>query len=792
MKVWRVLRLVILVALVATAGWITYTKGHFGLMGSHTAQLTTSYKTERDWALQQTANDIREMVMFARHVQQPLVQTSKGLPATPWDIDAFATYASALLGDSTIPAEVPLSLHARLTDLNVRSIAASSDAATRALRANMLDPAAHEAAAIVIGAFALREAADLFTDVRWSLNRMTAHLAMARALRRDSPTSDGALALVVHSMLSHHQARAMAQINEMSTRAESPEVQAWLRAMKIRITQDWRQLAEPATATRLEKLEYFRARRATGKQRAAEDLEAVGEELTADFSRLGQNGPLGVEDGWDFTMQGLDAELVEAVETYRLTQSQPVPDFLSDFLNVRATRLIDKEPNVLPWGAWAEFYQRHIAMNIGRVDSYLRHMQGTPEDADEAARLLDDQLGRLTYFPLGTLRRTKGRAGTEADLRYVPGVVELSAIAPEVVTCPAWLFFESGSHAEPIPRSMSKATEFFATATREMPYEAGVRTEEGRGVKPQDVAAVIEEAPYDRLLLIRFGRGPVSNPIVARARALLADRADYDTTALETQLGSAGNEDQRLTMLKKSCEVGSRECSKYAHALVAKGQEPEAAKAFEKAFADPKLDAVALAADSGWLVDYYFRNKRHEEALALANKSAGSGSQSGLETRGFLLERLGRLGEAEQDYRNSAERYRWPAQLIGFYHRRVFDDRNPSYQDKYDALIAAEFPRGLQPVPTAMSAAPNSGVFVYKDSDAMRKAGIRAGDIIVGLEEWRVDSFRQWAAINAFKEDRHMKITLWRGTLLKIEAEQKGRWFGGEFQDYPLKGYMQP
>ncbi len=77
-------------------------------------------------------------------------------------------------------------------------IVRAGQSVSETLSKDMRDARAHEGAALVLGAFALRESAGFFSDVRWTLNRMTAHLAMAAALRgADEPASiDGALAEV--------------------------------------------------------------------------------------------------------------------------------------------------------------------------------------------------------------------------------------------------------------------------------------------------------------------------------------------------------------------------------------------------------------------------------------------------------------------------------------------------------------------------------------------------------------------------------------------------------------------
>jgi S1-C subfamily serine protease len=88
-----------------------------------------------------------------------------------------------------------------------------------------------------------------------------------------------------------------------------------------------------------------------------------------------------------------------------------------------------------------------------------------------------------------------------------------------------------------------------------------------------------------------------------------------------------------------------------------------------------------------------------------------------------------------------------------------------------------------------MPAQPAKGVFVNKDSYYSRQLRLQAGDIIVGLDGWRVESLEQYHAIMAFAEDgaKH-KISAWRGVLFTIEAYEH---LGMELATYPLKGWIQ-
>ena len=794
MQSWKALRLGILAVLLGVFAWTLYTRGIPGRFGATPASLETEYKTEHQWAIRESALDIEEMAAFAdRRPSRPLPQT---LPAVPWDPAAFLSHAQAAFGDAvSIASSDPgvVDVYPALTALDVPTLVESSKIVSQMLAANMRNPRAHESAALVIGAFALRDAADLFTDVRWALNRMTAHLAAAKALRADDQRSpDGAIANVVLLALANHQARALAELGSLGSGTPPEPMNAWVRAMHLRITQDWRALPEPATASRLEKLEYFRARRATvKKQRPSVQLAMVGEPIAADFMRIGQQSSwIGIEDAHTFIGDGLEMELEEAGGVYRRMHGRAMPESLPDALNHRATRLISDGPQVLPWGAWAEFYQRHIAMNIGLMDNFLRHQLGMRERANDSKREFDGRLGQLTMFPVGTARRTKGSEGTEADLAYLRDVIALASKAPELLTARSWKWFEMGGNYEPIAGQMPPFASWFTPPTAAVPLEAGLRYAEGLRVD-QAVEELLDAAPNDTGLLTAIAPGGGEDPAVKHARGLLAYHHDYDLRALESSLPYLSSEAERLPLRRKSCELSSSDCLTLASSLLYMGDEAGAAELYGRLLVDPDIDAVTRAASSYWPVTYFYRHQQIDKAIAIAEAANQTGAGSGNVTRGWLNEQRGRLDEAEQDHFDNATRYENLSGLVAFYYRRVEVDRNVAYEAKWLKWRAEVFPNGLQPEPTNMTGVPQSGVFVNKESEYSRAAGIRAGDIIVGLDGWRVDNTNQYSAILAFKDDPAVNLTVSRGgRLLKIEAKSPTRLFGTQLETHPMKGWI--
>ena len=184
-----------------------------------------------------------------------------------WNPDRFRGLAQAALANlpaSQSAKRVPV--HQRLTELTAQNLATESRDISAALAANMRDPQLHDSAALAIGAFGLRESSGRFHDVRWSLNRMTAHLAMARAWSAgENRELDGRLADVVLLTLASHQGAALAGLEKIESGVDREAALPWTRALRMRITQDPGTLQKPGDAMLLEKMEYLRSRRAVAR-----------------------------------------------------------------------------------------------------------------------------------------------------------------------------------------------------------------------------------------------------------------------------------------------------------------------------------------------------------------------------------------------------------------------------------------------------------------------------------------------------------------------------------------------
>jgi hypothetical protein len=803
----------ILIFLTAVLGAVVYTRVPGLRLRAAASHVNGPYATEEAWIVNEIVRDVVEMATYPAGTTPPAVTSENDdglyrvslanasveldLRDNLWAPARFGTIVRAALGARTAgkgstgdPFQM---VHPALLDFVPAAIVDASELTTRALSSNIRDARAHEAAALVLGTFALREAAGRFGDTRWALNRMTAHLAFAGALA-DAPGVDGRLADATLLVLTNRQVRALDALDRLQRDDRSEPVAAWARALRLRVTQDWRIIRAPQSASRLEQEEYVRARRATvSTSRAGIELQRIGAVPDAAWIRLVENSSMGVEDGWIGT-EALDYEQAEYGDVFRRMQGRELGADATDALNARASRWVGSAgPRVLPWGAWAEFAQRHLAMFIDRHDRFYRKLQGNPARADVEKERLTRVLGSLTMFPVATVFWTKGPRGGEADLTYLKEAIATTLRFPERVTPAEWTFLDFASHYEPVAGGLPEAAEWFMGASPRVLQNAGVRLRESGHPHSADVIlAILKEAPYDYgvatfYLTMKYG---VKTPY-SEIRAAFGPRLEYDIRALDTAEAFAPTVEERLALLRTSCDLSAARCMSLGWALASAKREPEAAAAYRRSFDDPAVDEVAVSNASGWLVTYYFRNGQINDALALAERGARTQSGQGLVTSAYLSERLGRIAEAESMYREEADHYKNPSQLLGFYYRAVVVRKETDFAAEWKTELARVFPEGLTPVPTG-NVAPAHGVVINSDSQVARRAGLFIGDIIVGIEGYRVENFDQYRAVNAFFEQDEMKVTVWRGgKLAAIAVTAPDRYIGVELHSYPVEGWSE-
>jgi predicted metalloprotease with PDZ domain len=141
-------------------------------------------------------------------------------------------------------------------------------------------------------------------------------------------------------------------------------------------------------------------------------------------------------------------------------------------------------------------------------------------------------------------------------------------------------------------------------------------------------------------------------------------------------------------------------------------------------------------------------------------------SFGGLTTMAGLLERMGRLTEAEQYFQNAYERYDGGiSPLVEFLVRHRKEAR---LAGSLEGIVAAVFPQGLQPVRKEDVGVPRpAGVLLMGMPDASEakagpSAGLFVGDVVVGLDSIRVGTLQQLRVQSRLSTEAEISIIYWR------------------------------
>jgi tetratricopeptide (TPR) repeat protein len=243
--------------------------------------------------------------------------------------------------------------------------------------------------------------------------------------------------------------------------------------------------------------------------------------------------------------------------------------------------------------------------------------------------------------------------------------------------------------------------------------------------------------------------GPLAE-FQVRIMGRLGDAAWYDPADYRKRQGAL-------------CELSADYCRLLGYRLAELGFADEAAVAYQKFF-DGAHDRVVAANDSRWLVDYYFDHGQAKKAEKVARGAAEVYSGAGLFTMARLMERMGRLREAEEYYRRKFERYDNATDLAGFYYRQARVEKKPEYEAKFRDAMALALPAGLESFDrAALPPSPTDGVVIRSGNDNTKRYDIRWGHVIVGLDGFRVRSVEAYSVVRALSQSPRMKLVIWRG-----------------------------
>jgi tetratricopeptide (TPR) repeat protein len=692
------------------------------------------------------------------HVFSPRVY----LPAARALIQAYKIKARSAQGDGPVPLVT-------LTDLRPEVIEAENQKVSRWLAANPATPEAHESAAVVLGAFALRESAGTFSDTRPTICAMAAHLAFADALRgKAGGSSESSVARILIDTLSGRQRPALEALRLLQTKPSSPE-KAWENALFMRNTGDWRRLQEPERARLIEQLEYVRALVATmNVDRAIAALEKMRTAPTADWPRI-----LMASDTSTVEIANMFAAASLAIETADMARVWPTSDG-TPAVPARAARAVAEaqqanghgedlvvRPTVISRPMWGRFFERHLlqAASVGYVG--LRWKMAAEEASKafraEAARDLES----LPQFPLlelnwvlmdmsHSLGDTGGSSGANVEVACQKTIAMIQG-QPENLAVGAWqaiaiLCSHSAQGEFAVPMDWIRPRIPRGTA-----YEANLR------LTPRYLSAPLTVEQAESVLsLTTYDWSALQSAVTLREKRRLTSAdfarygpvADYNLRLITEWVAVATPDEARAArLLERACDIEPGECLTLGDRLAEEGRDEEAAAAFEKAVRLAR-DRVHVSNRLDWLADHYLEQGDIRRALEVARMAAETSSARGLLTLARAQERSGQPLEAEKTLQAVVDRYNRPTPLQCFYVRQ--ERRTPGrFATQAKSAIRDLFPKGLNPIRIEELSGPPEGGMAQIDvslpvPDYQKAIGLNPGDAVVALNGIRVSSREQF------------------------------------------------
>jgi hypothetical protein len=161
-------------------------------------------------------------------------------------------------------------------------------------------------------------------------------------------------------------------------------------------------------------------------------------------------------------------------------------------------------------------------------------------------------------------------------------------------------------------------------------------------------------------------------------------------------------------------------------------------------------------------------------------------SYQGLEIMARLLERLGRLDEAEDYFGKINERYTDNGPLFAFYLRQ--DNAHPggAYARKRQRFEHRVFPDGLQRVTLKdFGGSPSDGAQFTASNATLEYWKLKAGDVVVALDGYRIHNEEQYGTVRNFSDSPKMALIVWHdGRYAEFSVELQTRRFGVNLATY--------
>ena len=721
--------------------------------------------------------------------KREVIHITIDIPGSIWDPKAYVPFTRDILSRLSLdPSKESAAIDGKplvtLTNLRAEVIQDENRRISKWLTAHPLDLAAHQQAALVIGAMGLREHFGAFYDYSVYCNRATAHLALARTLLGSQPLSDtGAVAEMLIGLQSDLEQDCEGRIDALTARIDSaPEIKPWTVTCRMLIHGDYRLLPHPENGTLLERMKCFETMVvAMGPEVACKAFERSLNEPLADWPRIVLGMPFSVGMGHGFTPNALPLEFAEQAKIFpELASSQPSAENLARILNREPGHLINRDPDgsmkvaVIDDSVWAMFFQRRLFSQIHSTYSFLDEKWGVEERAAEFKKFVSGSFQRLTLFPLLSVADMNADwMGAEA-----PAIRKLVETHPEWVPEYLWAKFLKNQHGAntngfPLPEGWCSPGLPPGTVYRFGPRQLFLANVNNASLA--DVQRYHAMAPWHYLVTLKFYRlRSAGRPDPALFKELFGGFFDYCPGALdEYSKLLKDNPPEYIAVMHRGAAQNPNYYLALGKYLADHHMEKEAVEAYENAMSH-QADPVSIANDSEWIVNYYADHGNIDRAMEIAKFGAEVYSYAGLETMARFMERLNRLTEAEDYFQKIDERYHERKPLTAFYVRQSQKNPGSPQAEKLRKVGASDF-----------QGAPRSGVIIQGSNALLEGAGMKSLDIIVALDGQPVKTMEEYEFVRGLTASDDMDLIVYSdGKYRAVHAKVPGRRFQLNFMTY--------
>ena len=744
-------------------------------------------------------------VTIALEAKQPDLEIELNVDGPIWSPEIYQGVTAALARQlnyqsATAASSADTGLLLALTDGKATTIEQKDQGLSLDLAGDFTNPALHEQAAVLLGAFTLREHSGDFYEIRSPLCRMTAHLAMAHLLAGSQPPSvNGRVAEAMLYTLMNDEAAAVEKLKKIDT--NNAAVASWVRTLQADNTGDYRPLMELEHLSLIERIARFHAyARYVDTDIAWNKLDA-NDRLLPDFARIANEAGYSVEVGHQLLAVSLSSELKEIGAVYELARGKKLSKAAMPVeLNEMPQRCLvpavggKATVQVIGWGQWAMFFQRQLGHAIQNNFDLLQNIWGVPDEAREFAAKCDQLFTGMRLYPFV---RWFNSINSGAYHAAVDDAIKVTMATPQLTPAMCWncMWYHGPKGEQYTPNPNPHINEWHKhNPPPGTAYNMRPRFDQLSLCGRPGLAVVLDNihtlAPYDRNIsynLIRLTYTRLkAKPTCEQSQELYKAVLPYATFAMTAVAATVQDQPERYENLMTNAASLDPSCYyPLGDYFRGKGVTEKAVSYYEQAL-NLGPDSVQAASKADWLIKYYLKKGERPKAQALADLAGEVYSAAGLEAKAGFLEATRDYDGAFEWYAKVEERYGESDPLIQFCARYEAKSGDSRFAGELKSRISKLFPQGIEKVSlTDFQAPPTSGVRVCEQNNLVREAGMRVNDVIVAVNGIRIHSMAQYKYARETEASPEMILVVWQGNQYReLKANLPDHQFGAIMSTY--------